>query len=345
MSLITVHVLAMALLMSTADAKIVFQHMDTNQTVSITAYNTLAWKTQESETEDITVQFPLIPLHEKIDGVFNPCDISTYVPGAMDSLVEMWYNASTSQIPSSLKNDNTASNTTNGTEATSSTNITNGTEATGSTNTTNSTEATGSTNTTNSTEATGSTNTTNGTEATGSTRDRRVLGSATERRWVAVYDYSKFAEACDGIYPTKMFYSYYVTYMAQTMGASAVIISGTRSPATQKAAIPPDVDLQLKQVFNVEITIPGFDVHKPEVDRFLEIIEERQSWSVDGQQMEADLNPFDGVLDPFGFVRGLFCILSLYSLCLSGYISVQMREVIGFYKRGQRSKAEKMAVS
>ena len=72
----------MALLMSTADAKIVFQHMDTNQTVSITAYNTLAWKTQESETKDITVPSPLIPLHEKIDGVFNPCDISTYVPGS-----------------------------------------------------------------------------------------------------------------------------------------------------------------------------------------------------------------------------------------------------------------------
>ena len=43
--------------------------------------------------------------------------------------------------------------------------------------------------------------------------------------WIAVYDYASFGETCDGKYPLRMFYAPYAVYMAQQLGASALIFS------------------------------------------------------------------------------------------------------------------------
>ena len=148
------------------DATITLKRIDGSDSLSLTVYNTLPWQTSNSAVFGDVLnpnmsRVPLIPMHDLIPGVFNPCDITSYVPGVMDSLVRSRYNATSSQVS-------------------------------------------------------------------------QATGESETLPWIAVNDYILFGEACNGWYPTMMFYDTYVTFMAQQMGASAVIISGTSSPETQK---------------------------------------------------------------------------------------------------------------
>ena len=92
------------------------------------------------------------------------------------------------------------------------------------------------------------------------------------------------------------------------------------------------------------IVIQAFEVDLDDEASFLELLSEVESWRVDGSaEIKADSNPFDFILDPFGFPRFCFLLLSIYSLGLSVYILTQIREVARFYRDGPQNKWATMA--
>ena len=63
--------------------------------LSVTAYNGLPWPYEQSivftEALEKYSMVPLIPVVSAIDGVYDPCDKSTFDDHALDSALEDWY--------------------------------------------------------------------------------------------------------------------------------------------------------------------------------------------------------------------------------------------------------------